>query len=50
MLRIYRDAMTQAAQKSGAQPHDFTALKERVKTIALGGITAGHYTRGLKEE
>ncbi|MEN6395030.1 MAG: DUF3656 domain-containing protein [Methanoregula sp.] len=50
MLRIYRDAMTQAAQKSGAQPHDFTALKDRVKTIALGGITAGHYTRGLKED
>jgi putative protease len=50
MVRIYRDAITLAAQKPDAQVRDFAALKERVKAIALGGITAGHYTRGLKEE
>jgi putative protease len=50
MVRIYRDAITLAAQKSGTRTHDFAALKERVKAIALGGITAGHYARGLKEE
>lgn len=50
MVRIYRDAITLAAQKPDAQVRDFAALKERVKAISLGGITAGHYTRGLKEE
>ena len=50
MVRVYREAIASAAQKPGAATRDTAAFKERVKAIALGGITAGHYTRGLKEE
>jgi putative protease len=49
MVRAYREAIASAAQKPGAATRDTTSLRERVKAIALGGITAGHYTRGLKE-
>jgi putative protease len=50
MVRIYRDAITLATQKPGARGQDFTALKDRVKAIALGGITAGHYARGVLDD
>ncbi|MGB8219600.1 MAG: U32 family peptidase [Methanoregula sp.] len=50
MVKAYREAIAPAAQKPGATSRDPATLRERVKSIALGGITAGHYTRGLKEE
>jgi putative protease len=50
MVRVYRDAIALADQKPGSAAHDHTALKDRIKAIALGGITVGHYTRGLKED
>jgi putative protease len=50
IVGIYRDAIRVAVQKPGARGLDFAAYKDRVKAIALGGITAGHYARGLKEE
>jgi len=50
MVRVYRDAIALAAQKPGVPARDFEGLKGRAKAIALGGITAGHYSRGLKEE
>jgi putative protease len=48
MTRIYRDAISRSSAGAGAewQPG---ALKERIKAIAYGGITAGHFLRGLKE-
>ena len=50
MVRIYRDAIGIASQNPDSINHDYAALKDRIKAIALGGITAGHYTRGLKED
>lgn len=50
MVKIYRDAIALDAQKPGAQGQDFAGFKDRIKAIAFGGITAGHYARGLKEE
>ena len=48
MSRIYREAVDAA---NTALPEERTAvlkrLKERVRRIALGGITAGHFIRGL---
>jgi putative protease len=49
MVRIYRDAIALAAKSPGSTTREYTTLRERAKTIALGGITAGHYTRGVKE-
>jgi putative protease len=45
MVRIYRDATGQTGV-----PGDRQELKERIKALACGGITAGHFLRGLKEE
>ncbi len=48
MTRIYGEAIlrvnagTETKEQSGL-------LKERVKALAYGGITAGHFVRGLKE-
>jgi putative protease len=48
MTRIYRDAITRCG--AGAGTGDQSGhLKERVKSLAYGGITAGHFLRGLKE-
>jgi putative protease len=49
MVRVYREAIASAAQKPGTATRDTASLRERVKAIALGGITTGHYPRGLKE-
>jgi putative protease len=48
MVGIYREAIERAAQ--GSTRSTFAALRERARAIALGGITAGHYQRGLAEE
>lgn len=48
MTRIYREALAIVAGQTGTV-HDLGRLKEQVKQIALGGITAGHFLRGLKE-
>jgi len=47
MTRIYRDAIDQMARGSGSE--EVSGQKERVKTLAYGGITTGHFLRGLKE-
>jgi putative protease len=48
MTRIYRDAMSR--DDAGTRPGDQIGLqKERIKTLAYGGITTGHFLRGLKE-
>ncbi|RPI36621.1 MAG: peptidase U32, partial [Methanoregulaceae archaeon] len=48
MTRIYRDATCQdiSINDRGDQ-HGH--VKERIKALAMGGITAGHFLRGLKE-
>jgi putative protease len=48
MTRIYRDAAGLA--ETGAGARERIALKEQVKAVAFGGITAGHFLRGLKEQ
>ncbi|HSQ94343.1 MAG TPA: DUF3656 domain-containing protein, partial [Methanoregula sp.] len=48
MTRIYRDAAGLA--ETGAGARERTALKEQVKAAACGGITSGHFLRGLKEQ
>jgi putative protease len=46
MTRIYSDAVGRVnAGKDTGMP----GLKDRIKTLAYGGITAGHFIRGLKE-
>jgi putative protease len=48
MTRIYRDAIEQGSVGTGTK--DNAGLqKEKIKTLAYGGITAGHFLRGLKE-
>ena len=49
MTKIYREALGIAAGRTGSAPHELDRLKEEVRQIALGGITAGHFLRGLKE-
>jgi putative protease len=48
MTRIYREAVDRmsAGTYTGEQAG---ILKERIKPLAYGGITAGHFLRGLKE-
>ncbi len=49
ITRIYREAMGLALAGTGMNIHDLDRLKGDVKRISLGGITAGHFIRGLKE-
>jgi putative protease len=49
MTRIYRDAMSRDDTGTGMGDAQHGSLKDRVKTLAYGGITAGHFLRGLKE-
>jgi putative protease len=50
MVQYYREAITISCPKTRDTPRELERLKERIKGIALGGITAGHYRKGLKEE
>jgi putative protease len=49
MIRLYRQAII--LTKKGVRTDDprFSQLKDEVKRLAIGGITAGHFIRGLKE-
>jgi U32 family peptidase len=51
MTQIYRSAAdrTNAGGDMGTLTGELAALKERVRGMALGGITAGHFLRGLRE-
>jgi U32 family peptidase len=51
MTQIYRSAvdLTGTGGNTGTRTQQLAALKERIKSIALGGITAGHFIRGLRE-
>jgi putative protease len=49
MIRLYQEAIQRA--KKGVPENDphLRHLKDAVKRLAIGGITAGHFIRGLKE-
>jgi len=48
MVHIYRDAISGAKRDGTAARERLIPLKKQVKKIALGGITAGHFVKGLK--
>jgi U32 family peptidase len=51
MTEIYRFAIDLTNRGApGTVPKELVSLKDEVKEIALGGITSGHFLRGLKEE
>jgi putative protease len=48
MVRIYRDAASRVTTGESTKEQS-GLLKDRVKPLAYGGITAGHFLRGLME-
>jgi putative protease len=49
MIRLYQEGILLAKKGVRAEDHQFELLKDAVKRLAVGGITAGHFIRGLKE-
>ena len=49
MIRLYQEAIHLAKRGVPADDPHFKHLKDAVKRLAIGGITAGHFIRGLKE-
>jgi putative protease len=49
MTGMYREAITLVMGGIRSDDHRFIHLKDEVKRRSLGGITAGHFIRGLKE-
>ncbi len=49
MTRIYREALDISAARKPGWEKQLTTLKDRIRQISIGEITAGHYIRGLKE-
>jgi putative protease len=49
MTRIYREALDILAARRPGWQKQLQALKERIRQISSGEITAGHFLRGLKE-
>jgi putative protease len=50
MTALYREALEIISTRTGSErDRELGRLKNRVKEIATGGITAGHFLRGLKE-
>ena len=50
MTQIYLEAIELTEKGGRSLSEDLQALKERVQPMALGGITSGHFIKGLKEE
>jgi len=50
MVRIYRDALAPEGQDKRKSKNSKKSLKERIREITLGGVTTGHYSRGIREE
>jgi len=50
MAEIYQQATGLTQKGGGNLEKDLQALKERARAISLGGITRGHFLKGLKEE
>lgn len=49
MVKVYR-AVISPDEKRKKDRRNTGSPRDRVKAVALGGITAGHFTRGLKDE
>jgi putative protease len=49
MTRLYREAIQLAKKGVQTDDHNLDHLKDAIKRLAIGGITAGHFIRGLKE-
>lgn len=49
MTRIYRDGIRMSGEGAGKDEGRLLRLKRQAKALSLGGITAGHFLRGLKE-
>jgi len=50
MTVIYRDAIALVRDPDGDTPRRLTGLKEQVRRCAWGGLTAGPFLHGLKEQ
>ena len=50
MSEIYRKAIDLTERGSSALRQELESLKESVRPLALGGITHGHFQKGLKDE
>lgn len=49
MVKIYREALDRARTGERSK-EDASAFRDRAKALSYGGITAGHFLRGLKEQ
>ena len=50
MTEIYRKAIDLTKRGEGTLHQDLESLKESIRPLALGGITHGHFQKGLKDE
>jgi len=50
MTEIYLQAMELTEKGGKSLSGELQALKEQIRPMALGGITSGHFIKGLKEE
>jgi putative protease len=50
MTEIYRKAIDLTERGGGTLRQDLESLKESIRPLALGGITHGHFLKGLKDE
>jgi hypothetical protein len=50
MTAIYRRALERIKRGGERLEQDLQALKEEVVPLALGGITYGHFVKGLRDE
>ena len=48
MTQIYRKAIDLVNERAITEDQ-IKSLKDRIKILACGGITSGHFLRGLKE-
>jgi U32 family peptidase len=49
MTHLYRQAIELSGQTAPGQHHQLKELKDIIKNLVFGGITTGHFIRGLKE-
>jgi putative protease len=50
VTEIYSNAIDLTIKGGRSLPEDLQRLKERIRPLALGGITYGHFIKGLKDE
>jgi putative protease len=50
MLQIYIEAMELTEKRGASLERDLYVLKDRIRPMLLGGMTSGHFIKGLKDE